>query len=1114
MSKLNCLVYNTKLKNDILLYMKILAADAVENDMAAPFTSMYHALKKEAGFDIDMESAGYLYNEAFGNKNIDIFTPKEEVEELVGRPFKDAVSESVNAFSRTAPKITQKTTGKSNPENEIAIGLSGLFNKEVLDDVPEVVSTDIRKMQDMVGRAAAALLPKDKSTNASTLLGALNDFFEMDAKAFERLDGGINTMRDLWNQTKKELDKFVSEATKDMSEDDALIFREKWDNYFEAFKNAGYSVMLGKGKQNELLNEALKQVNIDGVQVADKNGNVNWKAFIEFGDTDVIVDKFKKLFQDGFTDNKGNTQKFTPYQAEVLGEYMRGLYERKLAAVKQQKIANERTRMQSAKNLVADFLKDQGFINLVKDKSGELLLTQANWDAFKKKILASGDKAKGIDEAVAQFSTFLDTHKDSKGDLLFTDPVKKAEAIQSFREAITAKFLPNTASANNIERLIALNNLNGGKAFQKETAVALNKLAGISQLSQKAIDKIQSLTQVAKGIVGNMVSSNVSPNGQINVGAFAFQALAQIDREIKKILREHMVDESAAQNFANAFADVLNSASSTLLMNPNNFGENPLTGFGTNLSESVKQLFTDPKLFMKQFGANQKTFWTAFLSYAMGGADTKIINELDLEVDLPAGERKRLRELGDIFRGDVSAISKLRKGFGIPITAVNVSMRLLFNSFDAGFNAAFMRKNMANSIYDALIQEGKTPKQAREIIDKNFLNLTPTQISEIEAANKQIIKSLRDAGLYPTKFDEAQNLADMKLAFYQNVIMQGAAQMPTPTQVQELAKAFVRSGQDVSRKLGGKKMIHDFVGFDIPLMLIYGGAKGLTAPQRMAFSAQQEYEREGKLGAAAASKAVGALWQNSIGRFAGGVANFLALGITSTPLGFITAKQLGEAQKRIKGVSGFEGDPDAVRKYNQAHQMVRSMVVRATMGSLAMAGTLAYYLSMDDEDEEETFLNNLMQTATGRKLIARFVPLAASSIVLTMGDVKDKKLDSKMERLMEFLSQVSGKKYDSWEGLKQGVTRAKDEDDYKTALAQYISGFFSININQDEQVTRFYHTLQSALDPSYISEVQEDEKISKDVYKSINNAQDAILINGAIDKVKRISEGQPNRYAR
>jgi len=125
----------------------------------------------------------------------------------------------------------------------------------------------------------------------------------------------------------------------------------------------------------------------------------------------MIAEKITQLFKDGVKDKTGRVQKFTEPQAEAIGRYVKNLYDKKVVAVAQQKIANERTKMQSPANLMADFLKDSGFMNLVKNKQGELVLSQADWGNFKKYLLTKKDLKLGIDGAVAAFRDLLKTKK-------------------------------------------------------------------------------------------------------------------------------------------------------------------------------------------------------------------------------------------------------------------------------------------------------------------------------------------------------------------------------------------------------------------------------------------------------------------------------------------------------------------------------------------------------------------------------------------------------------------------------------------------------------------------------------------------------------------------------
>jgi hypothetical protein len=1121
--KLNCLIKNTKFVDGIKLYLRQFAEENVEIGLPATFPMVYNELLKD-DVEIDAESLGYLYVNEFSGMNNDSFSTEEEIMKFVGKDLQNVVNDAVDAILSTPVDPIEKKIGKLAPEKQVVWGFAKLFNKDVLALMPKSVSSKMKEMETLIGKAAQSLLPKGTPVKTS-FIDALISFFEPESKKFYTLDGGANTLRTLHNAVKKEVTAYADLVAQGLSDEDAEIFKAQWEAYTDSVMQAAYDIMLGKGAQNQLLNESLKQIEIDGVKLVDKNGNVNWSVLLEDGDSDMIAEKITQLFKDGVKDKTGRVQKFTEPQAEAIGRFCKNLYDKKVVAVAQQKIANERTKMQSPANIMADFLKDSGFLNLVKNKQGDLVLSQADWVGFKKYLLAQKGLAKGIEGAVAAFRSFVETKEDSKGQLLFDDPQKVEESVNAFRDALTAKFLPTTATPNNLERIIALKKINQGRSFDKQTSQAINKVAGVDEITQEVLDEIEGLAELASQVKGLIVSNSTSPNMSVNAGAFAFEILAQMDRKVKELLRKSMIDRSSAQRIAKVYSDAITTASSTLLINPKNFSENPITAGGTNIANTLT-LLSNPSLFRLVVGKSPKPYLTAWLSYAEGGANTRIVNETDYENDLPVGERKRLREILDSRTSPMPVYRKAAKMLSaLPITVPNVVMRVLFGAFDAMFNSAVTNKNMAMSTYHALINMGYSKKEAIDFLDKNVYNLTDAQVAELKAVNDKILDIALQAGLSPTNANMEQNLRNMKFAFAQNAILMAAKNNMTQRQAQEATMALVQASQDAAQMILGTKKIYsksDSKGFDLPMQFIYWIGEKATYLQQSNYNTQEKYEKQGKLGKAARAQFLASSAQNSIGKFAGGVANFLALAVTWTPLGFLTyytlkgnERDLAESNSIIKDVS--LADPADIRKYYAMHQLARDIVVRASLGTLGMTAILAAYLFDDEDDEEESALfeaiTNLSQTKTGRSIIQRFIPLGSAAVLTVMIDNPDKKLDTKAERLFEFLSNVMGKKYDYYDSFKAALSNRKEGDEVAIA-AKLITDNFTVNINQVEQTYEFVTALRSAFDKDAIDDVLQNEAKKKELYKKAETTLDAIMMNGSLETLKRVSEGGPiNRLA-
>jgi hypothetical protein len=1115
MLKLNCLINDTRAVEDIKNAIQVLVGERAEAGKAVSFPSIYAEIRN-AGLEVDAESAGSIYNEIYGKYSDSSLSTEQEIIEYSGKDVIDQQKIIVDNIIGAEPTVKENQIGKLPPEKQVANMIVKMFQQATFEGTKNVNSV-MKQMETLVSKAAKALLPPTTQKATPDLFQNLNTFFNTEKAEFETLRGGVNTLETLHTAVKNEVDNYIQEVTQNLSDEDAQEFTDKWAAYTNGFIQSTYDLMLGKSDQNKLLNEALKQVQVDGVQIVDINGNIKWQTLMEDGNPDTISPKIKELFVNGIEDAQGNVQKYSREEANRIGDYFDKLYKDKLASVTQQKIGNQRSKNISAKNIISDFIKDLGFINLVKDKDGKLLLTQANWKEALETIKRQVGSENGIDAAVSKLKTFLSKQKNADGSKKFTNG--QIDIIEKeFRQTVAAKLVPGTASPHAMDRLIALKNLNDGKAFQESTQAALNNVLGVGGLDQKVIDQIKELTQTAQNIIGaNNVTGSASNNPTVNRGAYAFQALSQIERRIKEIIRENKISKSTTQQIVKYIGDNLGAASTSLLINPGNFGENILTGIASSIGESVTMAFTNPKLFTKLNG----DFWTAFASHVSGGVANEVISEQDISPDIQAGERLRLRGFVNEFKkGWGSAAGAIVKS---PAYAISIVSRTLMNSFDAGFNSSILRKKAVTGIYNALLQNGLTSKEALDAMDV-ALKVDAKTNSEIDIENRNIRDQLRKVGLNPTAADMEQNKRDMKLSLYEDAL--GAAALTngvktTPKQLREAAKAMIESSQLQAKVLTGKKQI-PIGGRDIINRFIYGAAKGLLTPQRDWFKDQQEFERQGELGKAARSQLKAEIYKNTIGRFAGGIANFLALAVTATPYGFVTASSLQSEKKsllrnKVDAANIFKAEPGDIRRYAEYHNLVRSMVVRASMGTLAIGAFVAKKLSDDEDDEEDKgWVSNLMQTKSGRRMLQKYLPLGINVAASLLYDVKDKKMDTKMERLLDVLSNTTGQSYDKWTNVKTAISRAKKDGDVYKAAASYFGGSLpTLNINQAEQITKFYTTLQSAIDADYVSEVKKQEEISKAIYKQQEDWVDALMTNGAIEAFQRWffdDDGKFNRF--
>lgn len=1126
MLAINCLLKNTPAVQHIKDAIEMMVGAGIEKNGTAKFPEIYKAIR-EAGIEVDAESIGNIYDGIYGGYNDAAVSTTQEVEEFTGANFNRQIKSVVNDIQGKTTVSDPQEIGIDSPEKHAVNAISKMFQAEEFGTTPKT-KTVLRQMQDLVTKAAQSFM--DKAPKAGTNLNdSLKSFFDIDGKEFKTLSGQMNTMKDLHDAVKEQVKNYVDQAALKLENHEADILREQWDNYTKAFIDSSYDIVLGKGNQNSLVNESLKQIEVEGKNIVDLNGNVNWSALIEHDNPDTIAEKVKQVFKDGFTNKDGSTTTYTNSQAERIGDYFKRLYETKLDAAKERAQNNNRAKNMSAKNIISDFIKDRGFFNLVKDKNGNLLLTQADWTnalkSIKNQLAAAnftgkaGDKEiRGLDLVQQKLRAFLNSAKNKEGNP-FT-PAQKKIIEDEFVQTALAKLKPETSEPASIERLIALDKLNSSKAFNFETQQAVNKVVGVSGLNQEVLNKLQALAKAGNSILtGSVVTGSTSANPEVNRGAYAYTALAEVDRKIKEILREFKINNDGQQKAVKYIADVMGGGTVSLLLNINNAIENVNTQLFTNIAESVNMAFTNPKLFAKTFGRLQGEFWGQWMNYANGGAGNEITNESDLNSDIQSSERLRIRgamnEIKDNgLKGLGSVIAKS------PQYAVSIFSRVFMNSFDAATTTSLMRKRMIQSTYKALIDQGKSSSEVMKIMDQAF-KIPDTIDKQIKIENKRIEGILTASGLPVNKTMMAQNERDMRLSVYEDVIRgEGLKVGASLKQSTEIAKALIESSQKQAKTLGGKRQIPTKGLYDILTVAINKGSEAIIYPQKALFGASRKAEEQGDLSKAAKLQLAGSVYQNFIGKFVGGVANFMNLAITATPYGFVQSGILrSQAKEYLKDNAGasdiFNGNPEDIKRYAELHGIMRSITTRAIMGSAAMAAFITKALiSKGDDDNKETqdWFANLMATKTGRRFIQKHLPLGiamAGSMIY-----KNNPNDHAIDKAFDMLDTYTGKDFETYGNLRKSFKFAKTDAQRNEVLGKFFGNLVTTyNVNQPEQMVKFIDVVKSMFDSDKISDVKENEAISKEVYKSAEGIIDNFLINGAIDAVRRSADPH-QRYNR
>lgn len=1108
MAKLNCLIKNTQLVEELKGIIAELAYNRMEGGMSIKMPAIYRDIKG-LGIEVDAESIGALYNQVFATENSKLLSTHSEIEQFVGTEFRSAQKDITNSIVGIGT-LTEKQLGKVSQEKTIAMAMGKLFQKTFYPTLSQTTKSHLLQMQDMVKRAMVNKTPANKRRNNPVSVNSiLEDFFNVESMEFDRIDGGINNMESLYREVKREVNNYVDGVTKGMDDTEAELVREQWEGFTKSFMDSMYDIMLSKSQQQKILNEALKNIEIGGKSLIDNNGNIRWSYLSKEGDVDEIKEQIIYLFERGYMDKAGKIASFTPTQARRIAEYLGNLYEQKVASVIQNDVANKRASRLSPKNLISNFLKEQGYFKAVRDNMGKLTKSQTHWDEMilniERQIAAGNPNV--INEIEKQLGDFLN-QKDAIGNRVFDiTPEKVTEIKKALRDEIKAKLLPASATPNAVEKLAALTKLNAGTAFNESTQQAVQRLVGVPNIAQPILDKINELSALAGKVMEN-------PNT-----AFAQQLLSQIDRRLRELIFEHKTQTGGfLVSSMQGVEDILSAVKASLLLNPGNVTENMTTNLATSFGETVRILATNPKIFGKIGKEALKSFAAAFASHISGGSHESVVNEYDTLADLSAGERLRFKKTDfDDIKGDLKKgiIQPHASGAKLGLKLFHTAMRTIMNSVDVAVMESIVQATTIDGLNSSL-EDAFGKSKAMRLMNKTF-DVKPAQIDQMKQEVDMLRSEMNKLGIYPTAFDiklaERQALNGLYL---ENLY----GQLPATNKetLKQNMHATVKAANEVSKALGGKKVLKSRV-WDIASYVHFLGKGILGAQSKIMESVQKSKERGNLKSAQGKQLAATTLIKNGLGSFIGGRLNFLYLALTSTPLGFLSslsmrrnAKEFLQDHPTAKDIEKASADDFA--KYREYMQLSKALMARAIIGSAFMA---AYVIAQASDDDDEIgwwdeMINNLGETKSGRNFIAKHFPLFLSMMALVDAQSADKKLQTTSQKIIDVIKRQASMS-PATERFVEQLERDKTGDKFLDNAASYVGGLYSGNINQAEQIAGQIDIVESAFDRSKIDKVLSNEDIVKEQYATMESIIEKYMGTGIFATMKRFYEdGEVNRF--
>lgn len=1122
MAGLNCLIRNTQLKEYIMGLIADISATRLENNQSIKIQDIYKEILG-LGIEVDSESIGAMYNEVFASENSDEFSSAKEVEEYVMKDFENAQKELVNAILGTTPDTTQ-TLGKNSIERSTVMAISKLFQMAQYPTLSTRAKSMLVKMQEIVKKAVVNSTPRaTPQTNTKSINEILQNFFDVEATEMTQLDGTINNMETVINEVKRGVKSYLDEVTSGMSDTEANIVKNQWETFTNSFVNSMYDIILSRGEQKLMLDEVMKQVELNGEKVVDAKGNIMWSKLSKNGNSNEVAQKAKELLENGFTDSSGKRIKYTSVQAQRLADYLKNLYEQKIISVIQKDLANQASRggknksKVNPKQLVSDFLKSLGYFKMIKDGDGKLSKTQIRWDNLIKDIekgIASGNK-NVIDEISEQLERYL-TQKDSAGNPIFDLSNEQiADLVKGLKDDITDKLLPATANATTIEKFAALSRLEGGRAFNETTQQALHSVIGIPINSQQVLTQLHELSKLAQ---------QISDNPSIE---HAQQYFSQIQRRIEELIMDYKNQAGGLPvHIQQLLEDIMSASKGSLLLNPNNMIENVTTTIATTVTQTLRAMLANPKIAKTVVKNIAKGMINGLLSHTFGGSHESVVNEYDKLPQISAGERYRfkgrdIRNFRQLMKDEFKAkglIGMTRdQATKLGLKLYHTFIRVAMNSFDVAGAEAMTQASFIDAVGSRL-KDSVGEKKANAIMEKVF-KVTETQKAQMNFELEELEKQMNSLGIYPTAFD--RNLARhqaLKGLYFQNLY--GIEKSFQKEEVKRNIKAVANSAMEVAKALGGKKRIKS-KAWDIASLTYFLGS-GILGVQSYFMDSAEKSRAKGDLGIAQTKQFLTTvLLKNGVASFLGGRLNFLYLGLTATPLGIISslaqrslAKDYIEEHPTSKYID--KASPEELAKYTEFMQLSKEFMARSLVGTIALT---AYILAnaFDDDDKDGWFdeiIDNLSSTKSGQNFIAKHFPMVLSTVALINAETKNKRLQTRGQKIIDVIQRYM-QTNPGMERLVEQLERDKNDENLPKHLLSYIGSLYSGNINQAEQFTRFNHVIKSAFNKDGAIEVLRDEQTASQTYKDMETLTDYYMGTGIYSTLKRqIETGEVNRMKR
>lgn len=339
MLRIDCLLKDTDIAEDVKTYMQYLGASKAEKGMDASLPAIYNELRKN-GIEVDLSSASKIYADVLSIQNHPSFTQRQDVEKISGQYF-DNIARNLLLQEKTG----EKQISELSPSQAVAKRLAAAFTNTVVQDT--TTKSILRTMQDAYMQQAKRLvgdLPKTGEKDTRSFEEVIQQAIDKESMGYvNNATSAVNGFAELH----KGAQEIMRRLTNEINNSKDPILKEQWDNYAKSFEESVHSLIFSTTEGKKVLTNALMSAEGGGFVKTLKDGSKlpDWKklannsnsitqlrenvtkAITATGFTPEIANKVANSLEKEFNELHG---KIIQYGTNVLDRRQEGLSEDKV----------------------------------------------------------------------------------------------------------------------------------------------------------------------------------------------------------------------------------------------------------------------------------------------------------------------------------------------------------------------------------------------------------------------------------------------------------------------------------------------------------------------------------------------------------------------------------------------------------------------------------------------------------------------------------------------------------------------------------------------------------------------------------------------------------------